>query len=130
MLEIVRHIRPRGTRQTLLLSATLGKKVEKLVDEVMQRPVRISIGAERGEANENVLQIVEVVRGDNAKLDWIKRRLARLAEDGQVIHVSNSEILFVVVYLLLETGYCFCWNKETSCVVTTTIGSFFSFNSN
>ena len=84
VMEIIKHARPRGTRQTLLLSATLNKKVDRLIDEVMHEPVRISIGAQEGEMNDKVLQVVDVVRGHAAKLEWTKQRLARFVSDGQV----------------------------------------------
>ena len=83
--DIVRLTRRRGERQTLLLSATLNKRVETLASQVLERPIRVSVGAERGEMNRRVVQVIEVLAQDSHKFDWLVERLPRLVVDGQVL---------------------------------------------
>ncbi|CAN4112807.1 unnamed protein product [Withania somnifera] len=66
--SIVGQIRP--DRQTLLFSATMPHKVEKLAREILMDPVRVTVG-EIGMANEDVTQIVEVIPSDAEKLPWL-----------------------------------------------------------
>lgn len=46
----------RPDRQTLLFSATMPRKVERLVGDALTDPVRITVGAS-GVANEDVRQV-------------------------------------------------------------------------
>ena len=52
--SIIGQIRP--DRQTLLFSATMPTKVERLVRDALTSPVRISVG-EIGAANEDIKQV-------------------------------------------------------------------------
>ena len=53
--SIIGQIRP--DRQTLLFSATMPTKVERLVRDALTSPVRISVG-EIGAANEDIKQVL------------------------------------------------------------------------
>jgi hypothetical protein len=67
------QIRP--DRQVLLFSATMPKKVESLVSDILSNPVRVSVG-QTGAANEDVTQRVEVVEGGEAgRRKWLMQRL-------------------------------------------------------
>lgn len=52
--SIIGQIRPE--RQTLLFSATMPNKVERLVRDALTSPVRITVG-ETGAANEDITQV-------------------------------------------------------------------------
>ena len=52
--SIIGQVRP--DRQTLLYSATMPNKVEKLVRDALTSPVRITVG-ELGAANEDIKQV-------------------------------------------------------------------------
>ena len=54
MRSIIGQIRP--DRQTLLFSATMPNKVERLVRDALTSPVRITVG-ELGAANEDIRQV-------------------------------------------------------------------------
>jgi ATP-dependent RNA helicase DDX42 len=54
---LLSQIRP--DRQTLLFSATLPRKIERLVTDALNAPVRITVG-QTGAANEDIQQHVEV----------------------------------------------------------------------
>ncbi len=81
--SIIGQIRP--DRQTLLFSATFKKKLEDLAADVLTAPVRISIGNKGGQANERIVQIVEVVDAPELKYAWLVRTLPRLVADGAVL---------------------------------------------
>jgi ATP-dependent RNA helicase DDX42 len=81
--SIVGQIRP--DRQTLLFSATFKKKLESLASDILLSPVRISIGHKDGQANERIVQIVEVVDAPEQKYAWLVRSLPRLVADGAVL---------------------------------------------
>jgi ATP-dependent RNA helicase DDX42 len=81
--SIVGQIRP--DRQTLLFSATFKKKLESLASDILLSPVRISIGHKDGQANERIVQIVEVVDTPEQKYAWLVRNLPRLVADGAVL---------------------------------------------
>ena len=52
--SIIGQVRP--TRQTLLFSATMPQKVDRLVRDALTSPVRITVG-EVGAANEDIRQV-------------------------------------------------------------------------
>jgi ATP-dependent RNA helicase DDX42 len=54
--------RTRPDRQTLMFSATMPKKVERLAAEALTEPVRVAVG-EAGAANEDVRQARAVLGG-------------------------------------------------------------------
>jgi ATP-dependent RNA helicase DDX42 len=55
--SLLGQIRP--DRQTLLFSATLPRKIERLISDALSNPVRITVG-QMGVANEDIRQAVEV----------------------------------------------------------------------
>lgn len=54
--SIIGQIRP--DRQTMLFSATMPNKVEKLVRDALTSPVRVTVG-ELGAANEDIKQVAQ-----------------------------------------------------------------------
>ncbi|VDK46951.1 unnamed protein product [Anisakis simplex] len=76
------HIRP--DRQCLMFSATFKSKVERLARDALVDPVRIVQG-EVGEANEDVVQIVEVVPNVDAKWRWLLQQLVQFLSNGKVL---------------------------------------------
>ena len=58
MRSIIGQVRP--TRQTLLFSATMPQKVDRLVRDALTSPVRITVG-EVGAANEDIRQVCQFV---------------------------------------------------------------------
>ncbi|KAJ3207725.1 ATP-dependent RNA helicase ddx42 [Entophlyctis luteolus] len=80
--SICNAIRP--DRQTLLFSATFAKKVERLARDVLNDPVRITIG-NVGQSNTDVEQTVVVLHDDGYKWDWLTSRLRSFAEEGTVM---------------------------------------------
>mmetsp|Transcript_7682 Transcript_7682/g.11034 ORF Transcript_7682/g.11034 Transcript_7682/m.11034 type:complete len:301 (+) Transcript_7682:2-904(+) len=77
--EILKNIRP--DRQSLLLSATMGRKVERLANQWLNQPVRIAVGR-TGEASEHVQQHVMVLPSFHAKKQWLLEMLPVLASVG------------------------------------------------
>uniref|UniRef100_F1KV40 RNA helicase n=1 Tax=Ascaris suum TaxID=6253 RepID=F1KV40_ASCSU len=76
------HIRP--DRQCLMFSATFKAKVERLARDALVDPVRIVQG-EVGEANEDVIQNVEVLPSVDAKWRWLLQRLVQFLAQGKVL---------------------------------------------
>uniref|UniRef100_A0A7N0VHD9 RNA helicase n=1 Tax=Kalanchoe fedtschenkoi TaxID=63787 RepID=A0A7N0VHD9_KALFE len=86
--SIVGQIRP--DRQTLLFSATMPRKVEKLAREILSDPVRISVG-EAGMANEDITQIAHVIPSDGDKLPWLLDKLPSLVDEGDVLVFASKK---------------------------------------
>lgn len=86
--SLMGQVRP--DRQTLLFSATMPRKMERLAAEALTAPVRITVGTAGG-ANEDVRQVVEVVGDDGAKMQWLSSRLAALVDDGDVLVFANQK---------------------------------------
>lgn len=86
--SIVGQIRP--DRQTLLFSATMPRKVEKLAREVLTDPVRVLVG-EVGMANEDITQIVNVIPSDADKLPWLLEKLPGLIDNGDVLVFASKK---------------------------------------
>ncbi|PHT59837.1 DEAD-box ATP-dependent RNA helicase 24 [Capsicum baccatum] len=86
--SIVGQIRP--DRQTLLFSATMPRKVEKLAREILTDPVRVTVG-EIGMANEDITQIVEVIPSDAEKLPWLLEKLPGLIDNGDVLVFASKK---------------------------------------
>lgn len=86
--SIVGQIRP--DRQTLLFSATMPRKVEKLAREILTDPVRVTVG-EIGTANEDITQIVEVIPSDAEKLPWLLEKLPGLIDNGDVLVFASKK---------------------------------------
>jgi ATP-dependent RNA helicase DDX42 len=86
--SIVGQIRP--DRQTMLFSATFKPNVESLARDILRSPVRITVGAIGG-ANQDVTQVVEVVRDDQEKWLWLSSRLFDFTLDGSVLIFAGSK---------------------------------------
>ncbi|EFN57854.1 hypothetical protein CHLNCDRAFT_6836, partial [Chlorella variabilis] len=86
--SIMGQIRP--DRQTLLFSATMPRKVERLAGDALTSPVRITVG-EVGGANEDIKQVVEVVHDLGSKQKWLLDRLQRFIDDGDVLVFANQK---------------------------------------
>lgn len=61
--------------EALLFSATFPKRIEFLARNVTTDPVRINVGT-TGQANEDIMQKVEVFEEEDWKWDWLLHRLA------------------------------------------------------
>ncbi|XP_047333912.1 DEAD-box ATP-dependent RNA helicase 24 [Impatiens glandulifera] len=86
--SIVGQIRP--DRQTLLFSATMPRKVEKLAREILSDPIRVTVG-EVGMANEDITQVVQVIPSDAEKLPWLLDRLPGLIDNGDVLVFASKK---------------------------------------
>ncbi|KAG8389570.1 hypothetical protein BUALT_Bualt02G0242900 [Buddleja alternifolia] len=86
--SIVGQIRP--DRQTLLFSATMPRKVEKLAREILSDPVRVTVG-EVGMANEDITQVVQVIPSDTEKLPWLLENLPRMIDEGDVLVFASKK---------------------------------------
>lgn len=86
--SIVGQIRP--DRQTLLFSATMARKVEKLAREILTDPVRVTVG-EVGMANEDITQVVQVVPSEAEKMPWLLERLPGLIDNGDVLVFASKK---------------------------------------
>ncbi|KGN52865.1 DEAD-box ATP-dependent RNA helicase 24 [Cucumis sativus] len=86
--SIVGQIRP--DRQTLLFSATMPRKVEKLAREILTDPVRVTVG-EVGMANEDITQVVHVLPSDLEKLPWLLEKLPEMIDDGDVLVFASKK---------------------------------------
>ncbi|CAH9112693.1 unnamed protein product [Cuscuta europaea] len=101
--SIVGQIRP--DRQTLLFSATMPRKVEKLAREILSDPVRVTVG-EIGMANEDITQVVEVIPADAEKLPWLIEKLPGLIDDGDVlVFASKKATVDDIESQLAERGF-------------------------
>lgn len=80
--SIVGQIRP--DRQTLLFSATMPRRVERLAREILSNPVRVTVG-EIGKANEDITQIVHVIPSDEEKMPWLLNKLPEMVDEGDVL---------------------------------------------
>jgi ATP-dependent RNA helicase DDX42 len=89
--QILQQIRP--DRQTLMLSATMGLRVEKVAQEWLSpdHTVRISVGR-TGEASQNVEQHVMVLLTEEAKETFLLEMLPVLSQVGRtVVFVATRE---------------------------------------
>lgn len=86
--SIVGQIRP--DRQTLLFSATMPRKIEKLAREILTDPVRVTVG-EIGMANEDITQLVQVIPSDAEKLPWLLEKLPVLIDNGDVLVFASKK---------------------------------------
>ena len=82
VVQILKNVRP--DRQSLLLSATIGRKVEKVVQQWLTNPVRVSVGR-TGQASNHVQQHVMVLPSFDAKKQWIKQMVPVLADVGRTL---------------------------------------------
>ncbi|KAJ0239950.1 DEAD-box ATP-dependent RNA helicase 24 [Hirschfeldia incana] len=86
--SIVGQIRP--DRQTLLFSATMPWKVEKLAREILSDPIRVTVG-EAGMANEDITQVVNVIPSDAEKLPWLLEKLPGMIDEGDVLVFASKK---------------------------------------
>ncbi|KAH6811215.1 P-loop containing nucleoside triphosphate hydrolases superfamily protein [Perilla frutescens var. frutescens] len=101
--SIVGQIRP--DRQTLLFSATMPRKVEKLAREILSDPVRVTVG-EVGVANEDITQIVHVMPSDTEKLPWLLEKLPGMIDEGDVlVFASKKAAVDEVEAQLIQSGF-------------------------
>merc|ERR1711862_379010 len=80
--SILENIRP--DRQTLLLSATFGKRVERVARNWLRNPVRIAVGR-TGSSSEHVDSHVMVLPNYTAKCQWLREILSVLIPLGRII---------------------------------------------
>jgi len=80
--SILNSIRP--GRQTVMFSATFGKRVERAAKGWLRNPVRIAVGR-TGTSSEHVDQHVLVLPSYDAKLTWLLEMLPILADVGKMI---------------------------------------------
>ncbi|KAJ4834142.1 hypothetical protein Tsubulata_049479 [Turnera subulata] len=85
--SIVGQIRP--DKQTLLFSATMPRKIEKLAREILSDPVRVTVG-EVGTANEDITQVVQVIPSDAEKLPWLLEKLPGMIDEGDVLVFASK----------------------------------------
>ncbi|GJJ75691.1 ATP-dependent RNA helicase DDX42 [Entomortierella parvispora] len=109
--SICDNIRP--DRQTLLFSATFQKRVERLAREVMSDPVRISIG-NVGQINSDVTQVIDVLKDDSLKWNWLLSRLSEFEALGSVmIFVSRKSGVVELTENLQNAGVnCQCLHGD------------------
>ncbi|XP_043708851.1 DEAD-box ATP-dependent RNA helicase 24-like [Telopea speciosissima] len=101
--SIVGQIRP--DRQTLLFSATMPHKVEKLAREILSDPVRVTVG-EVGMANEDITQVVQVIPSDAEKIPWLLEKLPGMIDNGDVlVFASKKATVDEVESQLLQKGF-------------------------
>jgi len=86
--SIVQNVRP--SRQTLLFSATFPPKIERISLDLLQNPVRITIGT-LGQANENVTQYIEVLPSEDDKWTWLSGRVDAMLAQGQLLVFAQSK---------------------------------------
>ena len=86
--SILKNVRP--DRQTLLFSATFKRRIERLANQGLRRPVRITVG-KVGQAAENIRQVVWVFKDHGGKYQWLLARLPAFLGEGKVmIFVSGK----------------------------------------
>ncbi|CAL0308503.1 unnamed protein product [Lupinus luteus] len=86
--SIVGQIRP--DRQTLLFSATMPRKIEKLAREILTDPIRVTVG-EVGMANEDITQVVHVIPSDSEKLPWLLEKLPEMIDQGDTLVFASKK---------------------------------------
>ncbi|KAL3688731.1 hypothetical protein R1sor_015040 [Riccia sorocarpa] len=87
--SIVGQLRP--DRQTLLFSATMPRRVERLAREILSDPVRVTVG-EVGRANEDIAQVVTVLTSDADKLPWLLNKLPQMVDDGETLVFASTKV--------------------------------------
>lgn len=101
--SIVGQIRP--DRQTLLFSATMPFKVERLARETLSDPIRVTVG-EVGMANEDITQVVNVLSSDMEKMPWLLDNLPGLIDHGDVlVFASKKATVDEIETQLIQKGF-------------------------
>ncbi|KAG7667857.1 hypothetical protein Ndes2526B_g01740 [Nannochloris sp. 'desiccata'] len=80
----------RPDRQTLLFSATMPRRVERLAADALTSPVRITVGV-TGTANEDVKQIIEIFSDEDGKQRWLVDHLPSFVDEGEVLIFANQK---------------------------------------
>jgi len=80
--SVLGNVRP--DRQTLLLSATFGKRVERVARSWLRNPVRIAVGR-TGASSEHVDSHVMVLPSHSAKVQWLMEMLPVLSPLGRCL---------------------------------------------
>jgi hypothetical protein len=93
----------RPDRQTLLFSATMPRKVERLAADALAAPLRVCAG-EAGAANADILQHVHVVASAAEKLAWVQGAVQGLVDEGDVIVFANQKARVEEVAAALAAG--------------------------
>lgn len=76
----------------MIFSATLKKRIEKLIRDVLNDPIRI-IQGDLGEANQDITQIVKVFKaGTSQKWDWLIENLVGFTSQGSVLIFVTKKI--------------------------------------
>lgn len=100
--SILNHVRP--DRQTVMFSATFGKKVERAAKGWLRHPVRIAVGR-TGFSSEHVDQHIMVLPSDEAKRVWLKEMLPTLTSVGKtMIFVASRADCDVVAHEISGMG--------------------------
>ena len=86
--SILQNIRP--TRQTLMFSATMKRKIEAFAREVLSDPIRIVVGA-IGQANIDVHQSIIILPDEKMKWGWLTSKITGLLEEGKIIIFVNAK---------------------------------------
>jgi len=103
VLSIVGQIRP--DRQTLLFSATFKPSVEDFARNILDDPIKISIGS-AGSANQDITQIAVVLNSESDKWSWLTEKLPSLLSQGNVlIFVSTKNAVEELSANLIKFGF-------------------------
>jgi len=87
--KIVSQIRP--DRQTLLWSATWPREIQSLARDFTRDPIQVTIGSSDLSANENITQVVEIVRG-HEKSARLRDLLPRVHDgEGKVMIFASTK---------------------------------------
>ena len=85
--SIINQIRP--DRQILMFSATIKKKIENLVKDILVDPVKIFVG-KQGASNEDVTQFCFILESEKEKWKFLAENLENYLENGQVLVFANQ----------------------------------------
>ncbi|KAG1371363.1 hypothetical protein COCNU_16G004570 [Cocos nucifera] len=99
--SVVGQLRP--DRQTLLFSATMPYKVERLAREILTDPVRVTVG-DVGMANEDITQVVSVIPSDADKMPWLLGKLPEMIDEGDVLVFASKKATVDEI----ESRFCLC----------------------
>lgn len=88
-----------------MFSATFDKTVEAIIRDLLTDPIRISVGTV-GEANEDVTQVVHVLKEESEKWPWMVQNLPFFAKNGSVIvFVSTKNAVELLSQNLSKFGF-------------------------
>lgn len=80
----------RQDRQTMLFTATMPRKIEKLASDALTQPVRIVVGKPSG-VNIDIIQHAIVVPSNDSKYNWLTSNMERFVDAGNVIVFANQK---------------------------------------